>query len=260
MDTAIELSVLIREVSFSYRKISWDFTALPTGGLPNSAHIRITRGNTWEGPHNEVVADNLPGDTFYIFDDDVPPPAKRWERVVYRVEVIDRDTGNTLAQQAATAADIFPFGIVLADKHRNFLKSTHGKALYHLERKTQGIRCSACYHPIRRRIQSSDCEKCYGTAYEGGYNDPYLTNVGVILATEAIRKEIFAEIEPSQTRIWASNDPVIRSGDIFIEKDVNKRWQVVDINPRAYRGTLYRQDCLIDEIDPDESVFKLPAP
>ena len=219
--------------------------------------VRITRGHTEQGPHDVVIVAALPTTATRIVDDLLPDTQRRWVGYTYRLHVIDTSTGDAVkTATASTPSPDSPYALRLADLIRRRLRESHGQPWHFLHRKNSGQRCPDCYDTARRRRTASQCDTCYNTTYVHGYDIPYPVFISAFPSAEAIQKNIFAEVEPSQTTLWTSNDPDLSVGDLLIEEN-NRRWRVVQINDNEYRRSVFRQNILADEVSQDDVVFDL---
>lgn len=93
------------------------------------------------------------------------------------------------------------------------------------KRRHFGTRCS-CVDLKTKEILVSNCERCYGTGWEGGFY-PAIPTLGRLMDAEpAINTETEGRTNVMRGRLSLINWPRIEKDDIIVELDSNRRWVV----------------------------------
>lgn len=123
-------------------------------------------------------------------------------------------------------------------------------------RKNTGIPC-VCYSDIHKQPMS-DCTKCFGTGYVGGYEGPY----DIIIAPDdgesrIVQKDI-GRTQEHQYEVWTGPQPILGHRD-FILKLNGERYSIGGIRMPSNRGNVMQQHFNIGSFDEKDIRYKVPV-
>lgn len=94
-----------------------------------------------------------------------------------------------------------------------------------LKRRHFGTRCD-CVEPLTKAVLRSNCNRCFGTGWVGGFY-PAIITLGRLMDREpVINTEIEGRTNVMRGRLTLINFPRIEKDDILVELDSNRRWVV----------------------------------
>ena len=120
------------------------------------------------------------------------------------------------------------------------LQEFTGVRLAVLKKRKFGTRCTACWDEFSKSATYSNCSECNGTGWAGGGFYPAFPTLGRV--TEGgIQAQIESEGETKliRAKIDTINFPRLTRGDVLVEIDSNRRWEVDSVDePRLRRRTV----------------------
>lgn len=141
------------------------------------------------------------------------------------------------------------------------LRKGNGRLLAIAKRKHWGVRCTECWDSRSGKIIKKLCLSCFGTAFEGGYFSP-IDLWGTIKpgtpGTDFSTESSVPEVETCTMMVQYY--PVVRRGDIIIEKEVNRRWEItVEQSTELLRNPVH-QDITISRLPINHMIYSLVIP
>lgn len=140
------------------------------------------------------------------------------------------------------------------------LKKGNGVLVAILKRKHWGPRCTHCIDPKTLRILVKNCLACYGTTFDGGYFPPVdvwgklgPSSPGTDFTTDTSTPEVETE------QAFLLPFPLVRRGDILVEKAVNIRWEIVSEQPTQLRRNPVHQDINLSRLAPPNIIYQIPV-
>lgn len=138
------------------------------------------------------------------------------------------------------------------------LKKLAGVEYVLLKRRHFGTRCSECYDPASSTTFKAQCTACYGTAWEGGYFNP-ITILGRRRAAQTQHSlGPQTEDEVHRTNIQLLDFPRVEEGDILVEKESNRRFQVRQRYKTSLKTITVHQTLSVSELARKAIEYKIP--
>lgn len=160
---------------------------------------------------------------------------------------------------AKTEGYIDLYGAEIARRHNIYLHPGRGgNRTYVFIRMRDGIRCPDCWDEILQQRSRTQCTTCKDTGYLGGYYNPIEMYVSFGPEAVAVQGGIDGpDITPDSVNTWASNFPLLNIGDILIEYNTNRMWEVQSINITMHKRIVTRQEMVLSKMEGDDPTFKL---
>lgn len=124
----------------------------------------------------------------------------------------------------------------------------------------EGVHCPRCFDTVLKRVTKSDCTTCYGTGFLYGYYPPIPGWADFNPDPKVARIVEWGETKPSQTDIKYTNYPILVPGDIVVELEPNKYWNVVQVQPTQKNRTTILQICRLDAVKQMDIEYTLAIP
>lgn len=200
-----------------------------------------------QGARFEYTDYNAPGD--YVF-----------RTFYYIVRIVSLSgKGYRDGEPALVQHDPDNIALDLVRKKNVFLTVKGGIALAVLIRKTWGAKCSRCWNQQRNAPNDPDCPNCLGTGYPGGYFNPVLIP-GLFNPPKKVVINAGIPYKPYNVYIEVSNDPVLDSGDVVVDRRLNIRFKIEQISITTHRGYYVSQVALLNRLDSNSPVYRIPVP
>jgi hypothetical protein len=123
-----------------------------------------------------------------------------------------------------------------------------------------GVKCTACWNPVMKKVMRSDCTVCYGTGSLHGFYEPEYTWADLSPESNSTQIVEWGEKQPSQMDVLFSDYPRLRSKDIIVELVSGKRWAVVNSMNSEKRRSPVLQLLRLDLVNPSDIEYKLEIP
>lgn len=177
----------------------------------------------------------------------------------YRVRCRHKLTQEEVTSHAASVGEgLDLIGLYIADEINFELEDVTGAPCLIYNRRRGGIPCS-CFDPIQKKRTISNCLRCYGTNWVGGFYDPidawvdFTPNPKNALITQ------WGETQENITRVMLANFPTISPGDVIRELRTNRLWRVGQrVGTTEKRRVTLLQFPEVVEIRPGDIEYKLP--
>ena len=244
--------VSVRNPSHDCIVVRW--AMIPNGYDSSKLSFEILRSSSPTGPF-DLLAEVEQG-AFYYADYDVLD-VNTYRNYYYIVRTLDIE-GRGYKDSAPQKLSHDPDGVALGmvRKKNVFLRTRSGVASAVLVRKNWGAKCSKCYDELRGLPTDADCPECYGTGYTGGYLKPVFVPA---LMVEAGKN--YAEgMQPGSTIFEVANEPILKPKDVLVDRVLNKRYEVVSVDPRTHRLYTVCQLVTVTRIDDNSVVYTIPIP
>jgi hypothetical protein len=182
---------------------------------------------------------------------------------VYRV-VAQRTVGlqvNAVAISNPVLLETDPeiIGIEVARQMRLRLQRITGRPVATFSIRDWGIRCPNCFNPSQGRVSRSDCERCYGSGFLGGYWAQVDSFVDFSPTREQVQITVVGEFQQNQRVVVAGNFPPFKPRDIIVEQELDRRWRVVDVQPIDWKGFTVQQQLTITAIQKVDVEYRIPV-
>lgn len=135
-----------------------------------------------------------------------------------------------------------------------------GVRLAVLKKRTFGARCTSCYDEFTKSATHSNCSECNGTGWAGGGFYPAFPTLGRV--TEgAVQAQIENDGETKLVRakIDTINFPRLTRGDVLVEIDSNRRWEVDTVDEPRLRRRAVLQFTQCTELARTSAVYNVDA-
>lgn len=187
------------------------------------------------------------------------------QRIFYKVSTVARDPNNPAGTIETPLPEISARSLYDIDevdwvwreaiRRNRWLLEQAGERVKVFIRKWMGTKCPS--HDTLYGQGYADCEQCYGTGWEGGYEGPY----DIIIAPPETEKMI--ELMDMGLHIrydwatWSSDYPILNERDVVVRQN-NERFVVGPVNYQGSRGAIYQQHFTIAHVDERDIRYKIP--
>ena len=168
------------------------------------------------------------------------------------VEVFkDGSEGDLASYPAISNLDLDPADIFWREAMRRnrFIFEQVGEPAYVLLRKTTGKICPCVdTDTIKAR---TDCQRCWGVGYEGGYDGPYPITFTPPNATSQVKQGPDGRTRTRSAQSFIGPTPVLTSGDLLF-RFTGERLVILDVERTSVRGSTLQQTYTADLINPGD--------
>ncbi len=149
-----------------------------------------------------------------------------------------------------------------AIRRNNWILEIGGERAKVFIMKTAGTKCWCGKDPFQMTLDyqaKSDCIRCFGTGFLGGYDGPY----DLLIAPEDGERNI--EQGPDgkflnfQYEVWTGPSPLLSQRD-FIVRQTNERYTIGPIRRPSNRGNILQQHFQIIHLDESDIRYRVPLP
>ena len=123
-------------------------------------------------------------------------------------------------------------------------------------RKNAGIPCP-CVPDTYHKQPQSDCLKCYGTSFLGGYEGPYETIMAPDDAERRIAQKDIGRTLEHTYEVWAGPAPLLSQRD-FLVKLNGDRYSIGAVRMPTNRGMVLQQHFNIGHLDEKDIRYQVP--
>lgn len=149
-------------------------------------------------------------------------------------------------------------------KERLRLAQWAGREGWLLKRKTSGERCTRCRDPLTGEVTNSNCPKCFGTGFVGGYHPP--VPLRAQFGPQQVQEEPRrgrppgpSREEPNQIRVTAF--PLLGAYDVWVDATDDRRWVVRQFAHTAIiRGLPLVTQARVALLPASDLAYKVPVP
>jgi hypothetical protein len=143
--------------------------------------------------------------------------------------------------------------------HNNFLMlKGWGRPAAFFSAKFMSSRCD-CFDPIVNRITKSNCKKCFGTGFVGGYADPVLVYFMANPKPKNSNVTELGESEKTAQMFWTDSSIYIKPRDVLVAAD-DSRYRITNVQVNNLRWTRTRQEMSVVDINPNDVEYDLKIP
>lgn len=143
-------------------------------------------------------------------------------------------------------------------RHKQIILERDGERTVVLMRKRAGTLC-ACYSCEYEDTAKPDCDDCFGTAFEGGYEALPDVLVRMLTLSEILGRVPQGVQFQSNPKGWNIDYPIFTNGDVVVRRD-GYRYEVNKLDPRRTQGVLTEQDFDMIALETSHPVYKVPVP
>lgn len=123
-------------------------------------------------------------------------------------------------------------------------------------RKSVGLPCP-CIPDTHHKQPQSDCLRCYGTGFLGGYEGPYETIIAPDDAEKRISQKDIGRTVEHTYEVWTGPVPLLSMRD-FLVKINGERYSIGPVRMPTNRGMVLQQHFNIGHLDEKDIRFKVP--
>jgi len=157
------------------------------------------------------------------------------------------------------------------DNIANYIKYLNNKLLDVIDnediwvytKKRSGTRCTHCWDSVRRQKNTDDCEYCFGSGYEGGFNTPVRSRMSYLTFPEIVQKVTDVSEDRSEDNpinVWLMFDSKLEPGDVIVDFK-NNRFIVDNIQyTNKNNAVIIRQILRLNNVPRDNIIYKLQIP
>jgi len=143
----------------------------------------------------------------------------------------------------------------------------HGEPCIIIKRKSFGARCPTCWSVQRQQRTKTHCDTCNGTGYVVGYYQPIIIQISFDSDPKKVDSQKEWENVYDTKRARLSNYPLVRSKDLIVNQDDNKRYVISHVEttklPRVSQDAqiLSKQNYILsqlltlEELNPDDNEY-----
>lgn len=143
-----------------------------------------------------------------------------------------------------------------AIRRNSWILDQGGERVKVFVRKWNGTRCSCWDYEYEH--PRNDCQLCFGTGIEGGYEGPYEIRIAPPDAEKRISFGEYGFNLEQIYEVWTGPSPMLSQRD-FIVKQNNDRYSIGPVRMPTNRGNVLQQHFSIDLIDENDIRYKVPV-
>lgn len=219
-------------------------------------NFSVLRSGSVNGPF-EVVASNL-GDV-YMYTDTTSHLSGMIKQVYYKVihgtfSCVPHNILHTLPQR-----QYLIWKKILHDEDI-LLRKGNGRQILLIKRRHWGTRCDQCYDLKTGKSVKKNCDNCYGTTFVGGYFAPiemWASLKPSQVSTEWVAETSIPEVDTSSAMLVPI--PRVHKGDIVVEKEINRRWEITAEMPTELLRNPMHQDVTLTRLNPAHIAYRIPT-
>lgn len=122
--------------------------------------------------------------------------------------------------------------------------------------KTEGEKCPKCYDKIRGRGSDPNCNICYGTGIDGGYEPIYQLYVRQKPATSSLDLTNSGLQINNSPGAWTISDITLRNRDLLINPQ-GIIFEIISTNINHAAGYYFHQELQMKEIPPTHPLYNM---
>ena len=182
----------------------------------------------------------------------------RWDIPYYYIEITHRPSSQTVTSEV-----VFPEhppdskAIGISKKLEQRLRGEYGVETYFFKLRVEGEVDTEAFDKTLGRPTGKPGSS-FGHKYKGAFYDPVHMWAKIGIDPWVLNVLSISSIGANQSSGWVARVPLITSGDMFVERNTNRRWRVGNQVQRFDRRlTLFRQVFVLNEIplrDPEYDV------
>lgn len=236
--------------------ISWEFA--PTLDTLNNYKVTLEKSESPIDGFEEIATIDA---SVKIYLDKNIKIFRFWKNYFVRIKIINKTTGETTYTDAYTIE--YPPNIEALELIRRTKITLENKRFGNgvecevFIRKTGGPRCQECYDALKKRSIKSNCENCYGTSYDGGYYKPIKTYINFSPDQKNLMVSDIGNISTSVHTAMLSNYPILKPGDLIVDRRLARIWTAEKISTVERRRHLIKQYVALKEEEKTSIVYKL---
>jgi len=225
--------------------------------------VDVLRAESPNGPYT-VIEEGLEPSVYFYTDYDVELSGlSRTQYYIIRAVSIYGPHLTQLSEAKSYGYDHKDHRARIARKARRDLKVTlerlNGVKLAIVKKKTFGPRCEYCYNPATKDTLVSNCPKCYGTSFSGGYHDPVYLWGKLDPAPVQSSLGTSGKIETAITGLTIIDYPVVSPDDLVVELQTNRRFKVQRVMKSESSRVLVHQDLQVSELSRSSPEYSVPV-
>lgn len=233
-------------------KISWEIA--PTTEDVMRYSFYILRGESAGGPFETVAG---PLVDRYNAVDSIAPRKMAWRNLFYVVRVVNRNTNEELRTEAKNLSADRPLEATEMVRLNNLmLREFTGRPCIVFPVRTFGQRCS-CFDITTSRRSVSSCQTCFNTGFVSGFHYPMVTYMTINPYDKGKGVSEMMITATGGTNAIMSVDPLVKIGDIIIEKE-GTRWRVQSVRATERMRSPVHQEVALFKISEGDIEFKIP--
>lgn len=143
-----------------------------------------------------------------------------------------------------------------AVRRNHWILSQGGERVLVFIRKRAGLPCD-CFNRSSSHQPQSDCRKCYGVGFLGGYEGPY----GLVIAPDDAERRITQQAVGRSVEhayeVWTGPSPMLSQRD-FLVKLNGDRYSIGPVRMPSNRGMVLQQHFNIGHLDEKDIRYQVP--
>lgn len=227
------------------------------------ASVDVLRSESAQGPYT-IIEQGLDPSVYFYTDYEVELSGlQRSPHYIIRATSINGPHLTYLSESKTYGYGHTDHRARIARKARRDLRVTlerlNGVKLAIVKKKTYGPRCSYCYNSATKDTLISNCPRCYGTSFTGGYHDPVYLWGKLDPAPVQSSLGVSGKVETSITGLTIIDYPVVSSDDLVVELQTNRRFKVQRIIKSESSRVLVHQDLQVSELSRSSPEYAVPV-
>jgi len=143
-----------------------------------------------------------------------------------------------------------------AIRRNRWVLSQGGERVLVFIRKRAGIPCDCVNRPSSHQPQS-DCVKCFGVGFLGGYEGPYSMVIAPDDAERRVSQQVVGRVLEHTYEVWTGPSPMLSQRD-FLVKLNGDRYSIGPVRMPSNRGMVLQQHFNIGHLDEKDIRYKVP--
>lgn len=241
----------------------------PKAVLGESGEVELSRAPTYDQSTNEKVEPVLPDpdskvECTYRYNTNVMK-RRHFQRIFYRVTTVGRrDWDGELRETPLESCDAktihhmenLDYIWEEAIRRNGWILDQAGERVKVFIRKYMGERCECYDHDFNDAKQ--DCQTCYGTGIQGGFEGPYDMTIAPMDAEKAIDFDEEGLHVSQEYDTWTGPSPLLSQRD-FIVKMNNDRLGISAVKTPTNRGNILQQHFNVEMMDEEDIRYEVPV-
>lgn len=161
-------------------------------------------------------------------------------------------------QTFSVEGDLDPVGLYIVDEFNFLLEDAVGEPSFIYKRRSFGVQCTKCFDKVQQLRKISNCDRCFGTNWEGGFYDELTGYIDYSPSLDQVSIEQWGATQPNEIDAKLSNWPQLAPGDVIRELRRQRMWRVEKIQETEKRRVPMLQFVRLQEINIKDIEYRIP--
>jgi hypothetical protein len=183
----------------------------------------------------------------------------------YQVQAVELNPCNSTVLQTFkselfdTGSDPDLVNIYIIEEHLFALQYVYGVPALIYTKKVEGFRCD-CWDEVLKRVTRSNCLRCKGVGFVGGYYPPVEGWIDFAPSPEQVVIADWGEKQAQQTDIQFTDYPNLQIGDIILQLKPFNFWRVENNRTTLKNQTTILQIARLNAVNRSDIEYTLDVP